>query len=87
MVAKSSRVSSEWMGWLSMSELKELSLSYSVGMKVNVGNYQSVDVHVSERRTFDVTADEVDSLSEQVYEELREKLDNRLTEAVAEVKN
>jgi tRNA(Phe) wybutosine-synthesizing methylase Tyw3 len=73
-----------------LTEQTELKLSYSVGMKVNVGNYQSVDVHLSEARTFDVTgedADAIDNLSITVYNELREKIDNRLTEAVNEVKN
>lgn len=67
----------------------ELSTSYSVGMKVNIGNYQSVDVHVSERRTFDVSAldsEEIESLSAGTHAELRDVLDERLTIAVAEVK-
>lgn len=36
-------------------KLIELKVSYSVGVKANIGNYESADAHVSRGETWDVT--------------------------------
>lgn len=36
-------------------KLTELKVSYSVGVKANIGNYESADAHVSRGETWDVT--------------------------------
>lgn len=72
-----------------MADQIEKKVSYSVGMKVNVGNYQSVDVHISESDTFDVSdlsPQEVDDMAVARYNYLRGKLDEALTQAVSELK-
>lgn len=68
----------------------EKRLSYSAGMKVNVGNYQSVDVHVSESETVDVSAgisdEDAELLVAERYAALKERVDDRLKESLAELK-
>jgi hypothetical protein len=71
-----------------MTQQIEARLSYSVGMKVNVGNYQSVDLHYSASEAYDVaelSTEEIDKLTETRYDILKEKLDLKLQEAVSEV--
>jgi hypothetical protein len=72
-----------------MSEvLTEIKVSYSVGYKKNMGNYQSADIHLSESETYDVStldADASEKLSEARYEALRVRLDTRLLEALEEL--
>lgn len=36
-------------------KLIELKVSYSIGVKANLGNYESADAHVSRGETWDVT--------------------------------
>ena len=36
-------------------KLTELKVSYSVGVKANLGNYENADAHVSRGETWDVT--------------------------------
>lgn len=72
-----------------VTEQTEKKVSYSVGMKVNIGNYQTVDLHVSESDTFStagLSPQEVDDLAVARYNYLREKLDQALTVAVSELK-
>jgi hypothetical protein len=55
----------------------ELSVSYSIGTKVNIGNYESVDVHMSRSEKFDttdMTAPEIDKLWHERYQELHNEL-------------
>lgn len=66
---------------------EELRISYSAGMKVNIGNYQSVDVHFSESRSVDTTdVEAVDSLSDSLKAHLKDRVDTDLVNAVAEIK-
>lgn len=67
----------------------ELRVSYSVGYKVNMGGYESADVHLSESAGFDVTeldADAIQALSDATYEALKDKLDQLLYDNVVELK-
>lgn len=64
-------------------------VSYSVGTKMNIGNYESADFHISESIEFDVTGEtdeEIDALAEHHYDSLRERVDERLNTAVAELR-
>lgn len=74
---------------MSITNPLEKRLSYSIGMKINVGNYQSVDVHLSESTAFStegLSQDDIDIETEQEYKVLREKVDQRFVDAVNEVK-
>ncbi len=42
-----------------MAETTEINVSYSVGLKVNLGNYESADFHLSESHRIDVSDLEV----------------------------
>lgn len=78
-----------WMGGLKIAKQTEARLSYSVGAKVNIGNYESVDVHLSESEAYDVTElsqEEISLLTENRYLALKDKLDKRLHESVIEAR-
>jgi hypothetical protein len=68
--------------------LTEIRVSYSVGFKKNMGNYQSADVHVSESETYDVSGLDTDTartLSDERYEVLKERVDERLSFSLEEL--
>ena len=55
----------------------ELSVSYSIGTKVNIGNYESVDTHLSRSEKYDVTGlspEEIDKLWHTRYQALHDDL-------------
>jgi len=55
----------------------ELGISYSIGTKVNIKNYESVDVHISESEKYDVTGmsvADVEELWKKRYEALTQRL-------------
>lgn len=67
----------------------ERSVSYSIGMKLNIGNYQSLDFHISESERFDpsgLTDTEIDDEATKVYKELKERVDAKLIESITEAK-
>lgn len=71
------------------AEQTELRVSYSVGFKANMGNYESADVHFSEAETYDVAAlspEEIAGLSDERNTALREKLDERVGVALKELR-
>lgn len=70
-----------------MDTLTEIRLSYSIGMKVNIGNYESVDVHISQSETHDVSETEADPLRQERYLLLKEDVDRKLIESVAEIRD
>lgn len=53
-------------------------ISVSIGRKVNIGNYESVDFHVS-------LSSDVSGEKEEVFEEMREWVEERINEQVNEV--
>ena len=60
-----------------MPKLTEVRLSYSVGMKANIGNYESADFHINEGETWDVSdlsTEEVATFVNDRHYKLREKL-------------
>lgn len=66
-----------------MPKLVEVKVSRSYGVKINLGNYESADAHVSQTETFDVTGvDEevVDKLVDAVKSNLEETLQGELAE-------
>lgn len=69
---------------------EELRVSYSAGMKVNIGNYQSVDVHFSESRSIETGAGasqtEIDAASDVLKANIKERVDSDLVDAVGEIK-
>ena len=60
------------------AKITEKSVSYSIGVKANIGNYQSVDAHWSESEKWDVsglTPDEADALREERLSAIRPRLE------------
>jgi hypothetical protein len=73
-----------------MAHQTEVRVSYSVGAKINVGNYQNIDIHVSETETWNVeseTQEAIDTLSQTRYNDLKQRLDDRLSESIVEAQN
>lgn len=69
--------------------LTQITVSYSVGMKVGLKNYSSIDTHESETATLDVaglTDTAVDLLRTNTYNQLKERVDERLKVTLADVK-
>jgi hypothetical protein len=59
----------------------ELRISYSIGTKVNIGNFESVDFHLSESESYDVTGmtvSEVEAFWNEREEALHERLGDTL---------
>lgn len=55
----------------------ELSVSYSIGTKVNIGNYESADVHFSRSEKYDTTTltkAAIDKLWHERYQALHDEL-------------
>lgn len=70
-------------------QLIEKRISYSVGAKINLGNYESGDVHVSESETWNVSemdADLVDDYIAGCYAQLRQRVDERANAEIAELR-
>lgn len=66
-----------------MPEQTELTVSYSIGTKVNLGNYESADVHLSETERWDVRGMsplEIDQFATDRYLSLHSKLGERVIE-------
>ena len=64
-------------------KLIEIKVSRGYGIKINLGNYESADTHVSESETWDVTGlpeDEVDALRAQRSEDLETRLRGHLAD-------
>lgn len=69
-------------------KLTEISVSYSVGVKANLGNYESADVHLSRTERWNVeglTADGATALYDARYGEIREELGARIEKEYAEM--
>jgi len=64
-----------------MAKVTEINVSYSVGLKVNLGNYESADFHLSESHRLDVSNDtpgtETD-LANAVREEIAQRLNDEV---------
>jgi len=70
-----------------MANQIEHKISYSVGTKLNMGNYESADIHLSETETWEVQDNnEAETLSQERFGVLRERLDSRLVEIANEVR-
>lgn len=55
----------------------EMNVNYSIGTKVNIGNYESVDVHISETEKYNVegfSQAEIDDFWGERYAALHERL-------------
>jgi hypothetical protein len=66
----------------------EMSVSYSIGTKVNIGNYESVDVHFSRSEKYDTTGltkAAVDALWNVRYQELHDELGDLVLAEKAEI--
>lgn len=66
-----------------MSNTTEIKVSYSVGLKVNLGDYESADFHLSEAHTLDVSgldAEAVTALADEVRAEIAVRLGNEIVE-------
>ncbi len=62
--------------------LVEVLVDYSAGVKANLGDYESADIHVSESERWDVTGlgdEEVEHLRNERYDLMKERLDERVT--------
>lgn len=59
----------------------EITVSYSIGTKVNIGNYENVDVHVAESEKYDVTGMSVAEI-EEFWGERYQKLHDRLGDLI-----
>jgi len=68
--------------------MTEARLSYSYGLKMNLGNYESADVHISRSETFDVSGmSDVDiaDFMETRYRLLREEIDGKMDKEYSDV--
>jgi hypothetical protein len=73
-----------------MPKQTELKVSYSIGCKVNLGNFESADVHLSTSETWDVTDqtdDEISLFEARRYVELHKLLGPRIEDECKEMKN
>lgn len=72
-----------------MAVKTEVRVSYSVGVKANLGNYESADVHLSESESYSVegmSEEEIETLKDERYEALRDKLTDRISAEYATLK-
>jgi hypothetical protein len=70
------------------SELKEIKVSYSVGTKVNLGNFENVDVFFSETETYGVEGlpeADIAKLRNAKFAQMRERLDAEMLKARSEL--
>jgi hypothetical protein len=66
----------------------EINVSYSIGAKVNIGNYESVDVHFSRSEKYDttgLTSEDIDKLWNERYQELHNDLGDLVLAEKAEI--
>lgn len=74
-----------------MPKQTEVKISYSLGAKLNMGNYEMVDIHVSESETWSVEdlppEENVETLSRLRYEVLKERVSARVQADVDETRN
>lgn len=71
-----------------MSELREIKISYSVGCKVNLGNYENVDMFFSETETYGVeglTDKQLQKFRDEKYGDMRIRLDEAMLKARNEI--
>lgn len=67
--------------------LTAIRTSYSVGVKVNLGNFESADFRLSLDETWDVsdlTVDQTKALNKERYEYMRDELGKRIEKEAAE---
>lgn len=64
-----------------MPKQTELSVSYSVGVKANIGNYESTDVHLSKSEKWDV-ADLNDEAIGELYTARLEAINVELSDVI-----
>ncbi len=73
-----------------MPKQLELTVSYSLGVKANLGNYESGDAHISKTEKWDVSDlkdDEIVAFESARYVELHKLLGPRIEEEYREMKN
>lgn len=61
-----------------MPKLEKLEISYQLGIKANLGNFESGDIHVARSETWDVegmSQEDIDALYEARRRELKTELD------------
>ncbi|MDE2104785.1 MAG: hypothetical protein KGL39_46540 [Patescibacteria group bacterium] len=66
-----------------------VSVNYSVGVKVNIGNYESTDGHFWRSETWDVAAlsqDEIDAFYQERLQAIKNELDGAVTSFYEESK-
>lgn len=71
-----------------MARQTELRLSYSIGTKINTGNFENQDMHVSQSETWTFDENEnidIVSFSEERHSILKNILEARLEKEVAEL--
>ena len=69
--------------------LSEITVSYSVGVKANLGNYESGDCHLSRTEKWDVRGMDEQAASEFAntrYSVLKEELDSQVEKEYKELK-
>lgn len=70
-----------------MPKLESVSINYSVGVKANIGNYESSDAHFSRSETWTVEdLAEADSLYQERYTALASELDELAMQAYTDMK-
>lgn len=72
-----------------MPKLQEITVNYSVGVKANLGNYESGDAHVSRTEKWDVsdlTIKKADEFYVERYMALRDELGPMIEHEYAELK-
>lgn len=73
-----------------MSETTEIKVTYSVGIKVNLGNYESADFHLSEGHTLDVTGmsdEDIAAEADRVRVEIAKRLGDEAVARAMAAKN
>ena len=61
--------------------MTEARISYSYGAKMNLGNYESADIHLSRAETFDVTGmsdEEIADFMQERHDLLKEDVDEKV---------
>ncbi|MEM3008390.1 MAG: hypothetical protein QXU32_02360 [Nitrososphaerales archaeon] len=64
-----------------MPQITELSVNVSLGVKANIGNYESADAHISRSERWDVTGlslEEVNTFYWERFDEIKQQLTERI---------